>query len=218
MTQRWEYDDVSPPLARFPWPPEEGESVLAAFGETWKGATLNPGTFYAAVPRQGGTGPALVYYLVIGVMVAGATLFWDSLGFYVGRFDGIGPAGPGLHPVVGFLLTPAILVLMLGIAAGITHVLLLLLNGASHGFGTTVRVFAYAYSPGIFGVIPVLGGLLGSIWMVVLLIIGLREAHEADGWKPAVAVLLPFVVMVGAMILLMMFFLATAAAVWGGQL
>jgi hypothetical protein len=69
--------------------------------------------------------------------------------------------------------------------------MLLILRGATHGIGTTVRVFCYAYSPMIFGVVPVLGGLVGGIWMLVIAIIGLGAAHvptveAASGRAPAV--------------------------------
>lgn len=223
MTESWEYgeaaapeDRSAPDVTRFPWPPPEGDSALTAFGETWRSATFDPAAFFARVPRNGGTGAALVYYLVLVLLVAGAGLFWESLALFGGLDQTALGAELGMDavsPLVGFLLTPFFLLVMLFVSAGITHGLLALFGGARHGFGTTLRVFSYAYSPGLFGAIPLLGGLVGSIWMVVLLVVGLREAQEADGWKAAVAVLLPVALLLVFMVLVFMLALATAASV-----
>lgn len=227
MNEHWEYGEGAGSLTgtsgeeRFPWPPAERDSSVAAFGQTWKAATFDPGAFFRRVPRDRDTGPALLYYLIIGVLVAGAGLFWDSLSLFTGRMDDSALAAAemgfdAVSPLTAFLLTPAVLLVLLYISAGITHVVLAVLGGARHGFGATLRVFCYGYSPGLFGIVPVLGGIVGSIWMVVLLIIGLREAHEADGWKSAVAVLLPFALLLGLMFMAILFIVAAGAALTSG--
>lgn len=210
MKETWEYGDEGKltPRTGFPWPPPDDGPILTALGATWKGATLDPGRFFADTPREGGTGAALVYYLAIGILVAGASLFWGSMTMAGAAGEGSLMAELGMQPMqplVQFLLSPAILLFALFLSAGVVHVLLLIFDGATHGFGTTVRVFCYAYSPSIFGIVPLIGPLVGGIWTVVLAIIGLREAHESPPWKPAVAVLVPFV---GALILLFLAFVA----------
>ncbi|NIP78713.1 MAG: hypothetical protein GWM90_05705, partial [Gemmatimonadetes bacterium] len=96
-----------------------------------------------------------LYYLVIGLLLAGGTLFWRTLSLYSGQGDTLATTlGLGVvNPAVGFLLSPAILLAGLAISAGVIHVLLLLFGGARHGFGATVRVFCYAYSPALFGLV-----------------------------------------------------------------
>lgn len=222
MTESWEYgeaaareDRSAPGVTRLPWPPLEGDSALTSFGETWRSATFDPSTFFARIPRNGGTGAALVYYLVLVLLVAGAGLFWESLALFGGLDQTALGAELGMDavsPLVGFLLTPFFLLVMLFVSAGVTHGLLALFSGAHHGFGTTLRTFSYAYSPGLFGAVPILGSFVGSIWMVVLLVIGLREAQETDGWKAAVAVLLPVALLLVFMVLVFMLALATAAS------
>lgn len=230
MTEHWEYGaaageagageagDAGSAAGRgFPWPPSEHDSILASFAETWKRSTFEPGTFFDRVPRTRGTGAAVLYYLVLVLVVAGASLFWDSLALFGAPLDDatFGMGMESISPIVSFLLTPGILLVMLFLSAAITHGILSLFDGARHGFGTTVRVFCYAYSPGLFGVVPLLGGLVGSIWMVVLLIIGLREAHETDGWKSAVAVLLPFFLLLGLVTVALLMVAAAGAALLG---
>ncbi len=219
MTESWEFGEGSErtPGPGFPWPPEEGEPILTAFGATWKGATFDPSRFFALTPREHGTGPALLYYLAIGILVAGATLFWDSIPFLAGA----GMAGDGLtaglgygavSPLVRFLLAPLFLLGGLFLTAGVIHVLLLMFGGATHGFGTTVRVFCYANSPTIFGVVPIVGTLVGGIWSLVIGIIGLRVAHETDSWKAALAVLIPIILSV-----ILFMFVAFAAFMAAGS-
>lgn len=216
MTESWEFgeDRERTPEPGFPWPPPEDGPVLTAFATTWKGATFDPGRFFAHTPRESGTGAALLYYLAIGIMVAGATLFWDSIPFVAASTLADDPLAAELgygtiNPVVRFLLAPAILLFAIFLSAGVVHLLLLIFRGADHGFGTTVRVFSYAYSPAIFGVVPILGPIVGGIWSMVISIIGLREAHETTTWKPVVAVLIPAV---GAMIMFMIAMLAVFMA------
>lgn len=212
MTENWRYDEVAGTRA-FPWAPPEDGSVLGSFGETWKSASLEPGEFFARIPRDGGTGAAVVYYLIIGVLVAGANLFWQSLGgggAGEGNLAQLG-MGEGIHPVVNFLLSPAFLLFGLVLAGGVTHMMLLLVGGGTHGFGTTLRVFCYAYSPQLLGVIPVAGSIIGTIWMLVVAIIGLRSAHETPTWKPVLAVMLPFLALMGMAAVAFMMLAAGAA-------
>lgn len=218
MSEVWDHVDVASE-GRFPWPPPEGGSIVAALGQTWKSATFDPAAFFRDVPGDRGTGAALLYYLGLGIVVAGATLFWRTLDFYAGRMASDSLAAElGIHalnPLVGFLLSPAILLASLALSAGIVHVLLLLFSGGDRGFGTTVRVFCYAYSPMLFAVVPLIGALIGSVWMVVLLVVGLREAHRADGWKPLLAVLLPFFVLVILVFLALVLLVAAASTLMG---
>lgn len=213
MNETWRYDEVERP-AGFPWPPPEGAPALAAAGETWKGASLESRRFFASLPRDHGTGAAVLYYLIIGVLVAGASLFWDMLtGSFGAGQQVVVVDGPQIGPVIGFLFSPFLLLLGLGLSAGVTHLMLLLLRGAHHGFDTTVRVFCYAYSPMIFGVVPFLGTLLGLVWMLVVAVVGLSAAQETDGWKAALAILLPFLVLMGFVAIAVLAFLAAGAAV-----
>lgn len=214
MTEVWDRPDTATTTG-FPWPPPEGAPVLAAFGETWRSATFDPTGFFGRVPRSGESGAALLYYLIIGMLVAGASLFWSSLGPAGLGQDRVAELGVEIAPLTSFLLTPLILAIGLGIGTAITHVMLLIVRGATHGIGTTLRVFCYAYSPMIFGVVPFLGGLVGGIWMLVVAVIGLAAAHGVPTWKPVVAVLLPFLLLMGLFVMALLAVMATGAAVLG---
>ena len=40
--------------------------------QTWKGASLHPSRFFAAMPPEARLGPAILYYLIVGIVVAAA--------------------------------------------------------------------------------------------------------------------------------------------------
>lgn len=186
----------------FPWPPREGESLIETWGRTWHGAALTPRRFFAAMPRDGSLGAAILYYLSIGVPVAGAELFWRMVGVG-GLPDEAVEAGvlAAWSPLVDFLVSPVVLLLSLFLSAGVVHAMLRLFGGASGGFTLTARVFAFAYSPQVLGVVPVIGSIAGFVWMVVVAIVGVREAHHTSTGKAAAAILIPLAIGIAFMMI-----------------
>jgi hypothetical protein len=207
-----EFENAGPELVapeNFPWPPQEGVSALNAFVTTWWESCFQPTSFFRRMPRSGGYGAVLTYYLVLGV-VAGIELFWRSvLGFSLSDRL-MNENSSRMNDIVRFLLSPLILLGSLYLVTGVCHLLLLMLRGATHGFQTSSRVVAFSYGPAIANVIPILGGLIGFVWMTVLAIIGLREAHQTETWKTAVAVLVPLFLLFGLLL-----FAVLAAAMMG---
>ena len=189
-----------PPEAtdRFPWPPAEDESIVSAFSRTWQGASLRPRDFFARMPEHDSLGAAVIYYLAIGIAAAGAMLFFRMI---MGPPDDgtasllteLGLVG-GWNPLVDFLFSPIMLLLSLFVSAGVTHVLLLLFRGATRSYTFTTRVFAFAYSPQILGIVPYVGTVIGFIWMVGVAIIGLSAGHRTTTGRAAAAVLVPLFV------------------------
>jgi hypothetical protein len=182
------------PATDFRWPPAEGEPFLGALGRTWRGAALEPRAFFGAMPAEAPLGMPLIYYLIIGIAAAGARLFWALLGVGLdSERDAVLPQAEmaALNPAVEFLLSPALLLFSIFVAAAIVHALLRLFGGARHGYGFTTRVFAFAYSPAILEVVPVIGGITSLIWMTVILVVGLREGHATTTGRVLAAVLIP---------------------------
>lgn len=181
--------------ASFPWPPREGDSIISAFGRTWHGASLAPSSFYARLPERGSLGAALLYYLPIGIAVAGVQLFWSMLSgagesareITAGSVD----SALAMSPLVDFLLSPLYLLASLFLSAAFVHGLLKLLGGASRDYRYTVRLFCFTYSPQILAVVPVVGTFIGFAWMVVVAILGVRAGHRTSTGRAAVAVLVP---------------------------
>ena len=77
----------------------------------------------------------------------------------------------------------------------------MIVGGNKKGFEPTFRVISYSWSGNIFGIIPVIGSTIGSIYTLILTIIGVREGHSISTGKAVLAVLLPVIVGVGLAIL-----------------
>lgn len=182
--------DAEEQVEEFPWPPRQHESTLSALVETWRLGTFDPARLFRALPVPGPIAPAVTYFLIIGVASAGLLLFWDAVGGILsiaGRED-----SPSLwSSLIGFLLSPIILLLLLATYTAVCHLSLLIVGGAKKGPATTFRVIAYSISPALFAIVPWIGSTVGSIWALIIMIVGLGEAHGTERWRSLVAVLLP---------------------------
>ena len=190
--------ETSTPREQFPWPPGPDDSVLLAFFTTLTRSALSPTAFFRAMPVRGGLGAPVLFHLALGFVVAAISLFWNSISLLIlepadlttWQTPGLS-ASPGLLLIIEFLLSPLSFLIALFLSAAIIHLMLLIVGGAREGFEATTRTLAFAYSPLILAVVPTIGALVGLVWTTVNMIIGLREAHRTETWRPVVAVLGP---------------------------
>lgn len=98
-----------------------------------------------------------------------------------------------IQVILGLVLTPLVYLVILFAWALVSHGVLAALGGAPRGFAATLRALSYAATSHVAAVIPFVGGIVGLVWYLALGTIGLSAAHRTDGWKAAVAVLLPIV-------------------------
>ena len=198
---------------------EQSGPWFQRFAQTAQGALLGPSLFFSTMRRTGGIGAPIIYG-VLGTFLGGlaAGIYQFLLGTLLAGVNGA-EAARDQAVINAFstgcvvIILPVIAVLSLFINAGITHVMLLLLNGARRGFETTMRVAAYAHgSSALLNLIPLCGGPIGSIWALVLVIIGIARAHEIPTGKAAAAVLIPIVV---CCVLVLVFYAAIIALVFG---
>ncbi len=210
-----------------PWEDRENIGFLKGFFTTAKNVLFSPSVFFKKMPVQGGLIDPLLFALILGMTGFMFLYFWDILlhdgmrnfmtpemkaaaGQY--RFQGIGLA------LLAFL-APVLIIIGLFILSGILHVFLMMVNGARAGFEATFRVVAYGYSINIFFVaIPVCGIFIAGVWAIVLMIIGLKEAHQTTGGKAAVAVFSPFLVCCGLLIAASLLFMGAIAASFGAMM
>jgi phage FluMu protein Com len=197
------------PRSGLPW-----EVKRQSFGSWWETMMMivsTPSLAFTRMRQYGGLGSPIMF-AIWGLGMPVALLMCLLIPFAILIAVGAGNeggAGMGLGIGVGMIFGFAVALIFyvfvaatLGalIAAAIYHVCLLMVGGARQGFETTFRVVSFVQG-GIapvgvlLGLIPYLGGLLHLIWMIVLLIIGLAKAHEIPTGKAALAVLLPFGVM-----------------------
>ena len=93
------------------------------------------------------------------------------------------------------LLTPAIVWLFLYLNAGVTHLIALLFGQAKRGFPATFAACAYGSAPLVLLIIPGCGSVIATIWIVVLIGVGLKETHGITPGGAAATVLAPYLLL-----------------------
>lgn len=186
---------------------------------TWRESLFEPAAFFARVGWAGGLARPVLYYLVVSVVGAFFTLWWEAVGWA----PSLGIAGleerieGGAGALVNFFLSPFIALAALGIAGLVLHLFALLLAEDRRPLGDTYRVLCYGSGPGVFTAIPFAGPLVAAVWTVVLYVFGIREAHRTTTGRAAAIVLLPTLLLaaaVGALMLATLFL--AGAAILGG--
>src|SRR5690606_8111897 len=147
-----------------------------------KGAALLDVETYEAVERdESATGQAALVVAIVAVAQA------------------IGAAGEGGAGMIGGLIAA-----LLGwlIWAGVTYLIGDKLLGGTATWGELLRALGFAQAPGVllvFGVLPLIGGLLAfvvSLWTLAAGIVGLREALDFSTGKALLTAVLGWLALV----------------------
>lgn len=186
-----------------PWEVRDRIGFGNALVETTKRVLSNPAPLFRALSRPSGIGSPLLYAVIVGWVGVVAASFYSALfqSLVGSSMAGFGES-PELAAALGFaqswggffvqvIFAPVGLVIGLFLAAGVFHVMLLILGGANRSFETSFAVVGYAQAPAILMVVPFCGSLVAWVWSLVLYIVGLSEAHGIGRGKAAAAVLLP---------------------------
>lgn len=183
---------------------------------TWVRSLARPTDLFRRVPWDAAAARPILYFLIIAIVTAFFTLWWEAV---LGRSDvwpllaelGIAPAVGGAASVLRFFFAPFAALVWLVVSSLLFHAFVLMLSPERRGFRATLRVACYAAGPGVLAIVPFVGPLVGGVWSLVLIGIGLREAHRMTGGAAAVAVILA--VLAPALLFVGMLFLAIFAGV-----
>ena len=202
------------------WEDERTQWTFGGLLETLKGSLFNPSEFFRTMNVTGGlTGPML-YAMIVGMAGIMMFYFWQialrdtypaSLSSSLQGANMFSGVGMGVMAVV----TPFAIIAGLFLGSGMLHLLLLMVRGSKNGFEATFRVVAYAYGSNIFMAVPFCGGFIAALWNIVVVIIGLKEAHGTSGGKAAFAVLFPVLLCCAIAVLFSILVLGTMAASFG---
>jgi len=196
-----------PPRGQTPWERRQEIGLLNALVETTKLVLSRPTEFFRAMPITGGVGEPLLYAVIVGYVglfastvynivfrsVLGASL--SQIGMAPDMERALAPLlrGGMVGVIVNLVFGPVFIAIGLFIGAGILHLILLVLASGGRGFEATFRVAAYTEAAALFNVVPLCGGLIGAVFAIVLLVIGLSEAHGITRGKAAAVVVAPLV-------------------------
>ena len=211
--------ELAPAASATPWEQRDRIGFVSALVETTQQVLTRPTDFFRAMPVTGGLGGPLFYGVILGYVgvvasaiygaifqaVAGPRLFGMP---HRGELDRFLPYLQGGFGVVfQIVLGPLLVAVALFISSAILHVLLLLFGGAPRGFEATFRVRCYAEAASVIRLIPFCGTAIFVIYILILVIVGLSEAHRIGRGRAAAAVLVPLILFccccTGAIILML---------------
>jgi hypothetical protein len=191
------------PRSGLPWDQRQTRGFFNAYFETLVMVLTKPGQAFTAMKREGGLADPLLYALIggsFGLIVYFLFMFlMPSLVSLGGRDNPLGNLiGAGVGSIFLIILVPLFIVIGAFITAAILHVCLMIVGGAKQSFETTFRVVCFSMgSVDPLLIIPFCGGLIATVWRIVLNCIGLARAHETDTGRAVLAVFLPLIVCCG---------------------
>lgn len=177
-----------------PW--ESGGGFLWAYLRTTREALFSPTKFFSKVAKGEGYWSPFIYGIISGVIGFGVSLVYQW--FLFSQF--IPPHIIAFLPF-SFLLTisligiPFMVAFSIVMGTAVTHLSLMIVGGNKRGFQATFRPISYSFCAHLFNIFPIVGSIIGSVYLLVLFIIGVREGHDITTGKAALAVLLPAIVM-----------------------
>jgi len=188
------------------WESAEPPQLIPAVVESVKEIFSKPVETFQGMPCEGGFFKPLKFYILLSWLTGAAAIIYQTVAMLInpGMFAGEGVKNlsqPMLLTVYAglILFMPVLLFVGAFVSSGILHLALMAVGGAKKPFETTFRVLCYASgATSVLQLIPLCGGWLYSVASLIYCVIGLKEAHRTDLWRPIVAILLIFVVCCGA--------------------
>ena len=84
------------------------------------------------------------------------------------------------------------------VSASVLHVLARIFG--KHGnYWAYVRLIGFCHAPRALGIFPIIGFVLGNLWMLCCVIVATREMHKLSTFKAVIVVLIPVLFVLAAM-------------------
>jgi hypothetical protein len=194
------------PAGEIPWKQRDTLGFFEAFKNTVIEVFTRPAEFYQKVRKDDDWLSPILYVVIIAWIAGFFSFLWSSLINvplmpFMKQAQGMGAMsgmmmGTGFQFVFTFLLAPLWMVIVLFIWSGLVHLAAMVFGDGEAGFEVTFKAAAYAITANLLNIIPFCGGLIGGIWGLVLLIIGLKQGHKCETWKAVMAPLV-WVILIG---------------------
>lgn len=196
---------ISQALAARPYVPWEYRRQIGrinALFMTWKQALFSPVRFFHTMPIVGDYRGPLLYGVFWTLVGSAGGVVWRLLLFIYptiveflgGKLIQISLQLSRMYVIAAvlFLLSPILALMLLLVACAIYHAFVALLARRHGVFETTLRVVCYSSSTNAFYFVPFVGALVGGLWQLVLVTVGLKEAHRISYPAAITVVLVPF--------------------------
>jgi hypothetical protein len=187
-----------------PWEQRDRLGFFPALVETIKRSFVDPVGFFGRMRIDNADGAISYYWLLAGFGTLVGQLWQAALAAVGvgapaggdGPFATFGQSGGPLFHLMAGVIVAALSPIFLFISAGIIHLCAMLFRSAERGFNATLRAVAYSSGPAILYIIPMCGGLIGGIWTLVLIVIGVWKTQRSSVGQAVGAVLVPVMLLV----------------------
>ena len=183
-------------------PPFERLDKYGFFGgilETLRRVLFAPNLFFEVMPLGGGLGRPLAFALLMGAIQLVVQSMWEIIGVtQPAAVEGMEMAGGWTSLVFGLIAFPLFATVVMFVASGFYHLLLMLMGSAKGGFEATFRAGAYANAPIVLGLFPMptleiqyAWMLVATVWGVLITIIGWKHLHKSTYTRVIPAAVIP---------------------------
>lgn len=192
--------------ARRPPPWERRTEIGLSHGIflTARQVTFSPRKYFKNTLTEGGLREPLAFGILFGSIGLMLELFWQFVAGE-GSLSSIdlgftGDYGTSLVFLAATVLCPLAATLIIGVTSLILHLLLSVVGGGKKGFEATFRAVCYSQAAQAWALIPYVGGLVATLWLVAVQFIGIREIHEVSYTRVFIAFLIPAVLLVAVLL------------------
>jgi hypothetical protein len=183
-----------------PWERRSEMGLREAIFQTAKLVAFSPKTFFRNTAVEGGITESLAFGILFGAIGLMFELFWDMLtgggSLSSIQIDFLGGYGTSLVFLAATILCPLGATVMICMTSLVVHLLLSVTGGAKNGFEATFRAVSYSQAAQFWALIPYVGGLVATVWLIVVQIIGIREIHGVSYARVLIAFFIPVALVV----------------------
>jgi hypothetical protein len=173
-----------------PWEDAGNLGWPQAFIQTINNCLFSTKSFFSGLPSNGGYRKPLIF----GIILASIGMIFYQAWSVVFGMGQLGYHGRVIA-IALIVFAPVFAVIVVPLSSLLLHACVLLVSEGSHkGFEATFRVCCYSTSAQLCNFVPILGYPAAAIWATYLVIMGVREVHGVTTGKAALAVFLPWIV------------------------
>lgn len=187
-----------------PWERRAEIGLGKGIFQTAKQVAFSPRAFFRHTAAEGGVKEPLAFGILFGSLGLMLELFWqflageESLSSIQVNF--MGGYGTSLVFLAAAIICPLAATVMICMTSLIVHLLLTVVGGGKKGFEATLRAVSYSQATQFWALVPYVGGLIATLWLVVVQIIGIREIHDVSYTRVLIAFLIPVALVVAVLV------------------
>lgn len=179
---------------------EKKESFLKSIWIDFKMVLFSPKLFFSEY-YDVDLKRSFIFGLFIGSIGSMFSLFWQLLimAKKIPSFLSLLQESPigsiDLIIFLGFLFIPIMVLTGILIYSLFIHIFLFIMGAGRRGLEKTFVVICYSQAPKILSIIPMLGGIVGFIWRIIIQIIGLKYVHNTTYLRVIIAFIIPIFIL-----------------------